>query len=79
MTTDEPAGTPGHANGSDPPDAGSKEASTSTVRRIDQPEPEPVDLMATAGGSVARRLAPLLGALVVSLLLWRLVARRRRR
>ena len=78
MATEEPAGTPGHANGSDPPTAG-KGGATSTVRRIDQPEPEPVDLMATAGGSVARRLAPLLGALVVSLLLWRLVARRRRR
>jgi len=78
VTTDEPAGTPGHANGSDPPDAGTG-AATSTVRRVEHPEPEPVDLVATAGGSVARRLAPLLGALVVSLLLWRLVARRRRR
>jgi carbon monoxide dehydrogenase subunit G len=45
------------------------------LRRVDHPEPEPVDLMATAGSPVAKRLAPI-GIVVVLLLLWR---RRRRR
>ncbi|HET9689834.1 MAG TPA: SRPBCC family protein [Acidimicrobiales bacterium] len=50
------------------------------VRRIDAPEPEPVDLLDAAGGSVAKRLLPLLGvgaAVVVVLLARRLRARRR--
>jgi len=77
--TDAPARTGGGSNGSDAPTAGNGSGATATVRRIDHPEPEPVDLVATAGSSVARRLVPLLGALVVSVLLWRLVMRRRRR
>ena len=43
-------------------------------RRIDAPEPQAVDLLSTAGGPVAKRLAVPLGAvasLVVLLLLWR--------
>jgi len=67
----------GGSNGSEA--AAGEKGGPATVRRVEHPEPEPVDLMATAGGSVARRLAPVLGAVVVSLLLWRLLVRRRRR
>jgi carbon monoxide dehydrogenase subunit G len=48
-------------------------------RRIDSPEPEPLDLLAVAGGSTVKRLLPLAGvvALVLAVLLRR--ARRARR
>lgn len=45
-------------------------------RRIDSPEAEPVDLLDTAGGAVAKRAIP---ALLVALLLVLFVGRRRRR
>ncbi|MBI2705540.1 MAG: SRPBCC family protein [Actinobacteria bacterium] len=50
----------------------------SAVRKIDSPEPEPVDLMEAAGSSVAKRVVPILLVLliVVVVLGWR---RRRRR
>ena len=47
------------------------------VRRVDSPEPQPVDLLATAGNPVAKRAAPVLGALAVLWLL-RVLLRRRR-
>ena len=49
-------------------------ANGSGPRKIDAPEPEPVDLLSAAGVPVARRLAPVAGAvaaLVVFLLFWR--------
>lgn len=46
-------------------------------RRVDSPEPAPVDLIEAAGGSVLRRAAPALaGAAAVSALLWLLLRRR---
>jgi carbon monoxide dehydrogenase subunit G len=52
--------------------AGGSAASTGP-RRIDAPEAEPLDLLAVAGGSTAKRLLPLAGvlALVVAVLLRR--------
>lgn len=47
------------------------------VRRIEHPEPQPVDLIDAAGGSVAKRLLPLLG--VVGVLLVLVMLRRSRR
>jgi carbon monoxide dehydrogenase subunit G len=47
------------------------------VRRIDHPEPKPVDLMATAGSPVAKRAIPLVGGLLAVFLVWRFLARRR--
>ena len=47
-----------------------------TVRTIDSPEAEPVDLLEMGGSPVLKRLLPLVGIVLV-LLLWR--ARRRRR
>jgi carbon monoxide dehydrogenase subunit G len=42
------------------------------VRRIDSPEPEPVDLMEAAGPAVAKRVLPLVvGAAIVAFILWR--------
>jgi len=45
-------------------------------RRVDSPEPAPVDLLGTAGAPVARRIGPIIGVLIV--VLW-LVRRRRRK
>jgi carbon monoxide dehydrogenase subunit G len=47
------------------------------VRRVDQPEAAPVDLLEVGGSPIAKRLAPLLGAVAV-LLLARWLLRRRR-
>jgi carbon monoxide dehydrogenase subunit G len=54
-------------------------APPSGPRKINQPEPEPVDLFDAAGGSVAKRFAPLAGGLIVVLMMlvwWRRHARR---
>jgi uncharacterized protein len=51
-------------------------AAAGAVRRIESAEAEPVDLFHTAGLPVARRLLPVLGAV---LLVWLLFRRRRRR
>jgi hypothetical protein len=45
------------------------------VRKIESRSAEPVDLLETAGGSVVKRVLPLVGVLVV---LWLLLRRRRR-
>ena len=59
-------------------EAAPEEAATASdgggPRRVHTPEPEPVDLLSTAGVPVAKRLAPAAGvvaALVVLLLFWR--------
>jgi carbon monoxide dehydrogenase subunit G len=54
----------------------SSPAEPSTIRRIDAPEAEPLDLLAVAGGSTMKRLAPVLAAAVALLLV---ITRRRRR
>jgi carbon monoxide dehydrogenase subunit G len=48
-----------------------------TVRRIESAPAQPVDLLDAAGGSVARRVGPIVGAVVF--LLWLFTRRRRRR
>ena len=45
--------------------------SAPSVRRIDQPEAEPVDLFEAAGAPVAKRLVPTVLAIVVLVLVWR--------
>ncbi|MBU3701286.1 MAG: carbon monoxide dehydrogenase [Acidimicrobiia bacterium] len=48
------------------------------VRRIDQPEPEAIDLLEHAGSPVMKRVVPALGVAVAALIVWRIVRRRRR-
>ncbi len=48
---------------------GAGTAGPSTVRKIDSPEAEPVDLMSVAGDSMAKRLAPVVGGAILLLLL----------
>jgi len=55
---------------------GSTPDAAPTVRRIDHPEPVPVNLIDTAGGSIAKRVGPILAVLAV---LYLLLRRRRRR
>jgi carbon monoxide dehydrogenase subunit G len=45
------------------------------VRRIDSPEPEPVDLLGAAGSPVARRVGPVLGVIAIVWLLKKLLSR----
>ena len=72
-TEDRAADTATAANdGADPADQPVEVAPR--VRKIDGPDTEPVDLAATAGPAILKRLLPLLGVLVVLVLL----ARRRR-
>jgi len=47
-----------------------------SVRRIDAPEAEPVDLLAAAGRPLLLRIAPTIAALVVLIVLWRLLGKR---
>ena len=54
-----------------------EEKKAATVRRIESPEPEAIDLLEHAGSPVLKRLLPLLGLTVAVLLVWRLVRRRR--
>jgi len=51
---------------------------TPAVRRIDQPEPEAIDLLEHAGSPVLKRVVPALGVAVAALIVWRIVRRRRR-
>jgi hypothetical protein len=73
MATAEPEA-PARSNGGAPPN----EEPTPTIRRLDHPEPEPVDLVNSAGASVAKRVVPVvIGGLLV-LLFVRGVRRRHR-
>ena len=60
------------------PAAGTEPSAASVgVRKIDSPEAKPVDLIATTGSPVLKRLAPVLGAVVGLSLLLRRFRRRR--
>jgi uncharacterized protein len=47
-------------------------------RKVEGPEAEPVDLLDAAGAPILKRLLPLIGGVVVLLVVWRLLRRRRR-
>lgn len=70
-------------NGADPghQSSGPGDAATAapTVRKIDSPDPEPVDLMDAAGSSVAKRVLPIVAVVVVVFVMVRLLRRRRQR
>lgn len=71
---EEPAPNSEQASGA--PAAGEAAPKAPSVRKIDSPEPEPLDLLSVAGGSTIRRLAPVAGVLVALVIL---LARRRAR
>jgi len=72
-----PTPTPAPAAASSAPVAPATPAEP-TVRRIDQPEPEAIDLLEHAGSPVLKRVVPALGVAVAALVVWRIVRRRRR-
>jgi uncharacterized protein len=53
--------------------AASTEPAKPTIRKIDSPEPEAVDLLEVAGTPMLKRLAPVLGIIVVLLVLRRIL------
>lgn len=53
-------------------------ASAPAVRRIDSPEPQPVNLLETAGSPVAKRVGPILAAIAVLWLVKKLLRRSKR-
>jgi uncharacterized protein len=59
----------------EPPAPEPAEADAAAVRKIDHPEPEPVDLIETAGTPVARRVAPVLIIIAILWLLKKLLSR----
>ena len=71
VVVDAPAGDPAPADSA--PDAPAPPAASAPTgpRRIDHPEPEPVDLLDTAGAPVVRRLVPTIAAVVVLVLIIR--------
>jgi carbon monoxide dehydrogenase subunit G len=71
------AGTAGEANPTG--STGSTGAESTGPRKIDSPEPVPVDLIDNAGGAVAKRVAPVVIAIVALLTLRALRRRRKRR
>jgi carbon monoxide dehydrogenase subunit G len=61
------------------PSAPSTPSTAGEVRRIDSPEPRPVDLLDTAGAPVAKRVGPIVALVAIAWLLRVLLRRRRRR
>lgn len=55
------------------PAAAPAAAEAPKVRRIDAPEPQPVDLLDTAGAPVAKRAVPAIGFLLLLLIIWRVL------
>ncbi|CAB4937329.1 unannotated protein [freshwater metagenome] len=60
-----------------PAAAASQEAPT--IRKIDQPEPEAINLLEQAGSPVLKRAVPVLGVAIGALIVYGLVRRRRRK
>lgn len=53
-------------------------AESPIVRKIDQPEPEAIDLLGSAGSPVLKRAIPVLGVALGALVVWGLLRRRHR-
>lgn len=56
-------------NGAGPSDGSTASDEASKVRKIDAPEADAVDLLAVSGSPITKRLAPVLGAVVLLLIL----------
>lgn len=63
---------------SDPPAASSSQEAP-TIRKIDQPEPEAINLLEQAGSPVLKRAVPILGVAIGALVVYGLIRRRRRK
>ena len=63
---------------SDPPTASSSQEAP-TIRKIDQPEPEAINLLEQAGSPVLKRAVPILGVAIGALVVYGLIRRRRRK
>ncbi len=64
-----PAVSPADGNGADPSSEATSPADAPTIRKIDAPEADAVDLLAVSGSPITKRLAPVLGAVVLLLVL----------
>ena len=62
---------------SDPPAASSSQEAP-TIRKIDQPEPEAINLLEQAGSPVLKRAVPILGLAIGALVVYGLIRRRRK-
>ena len=69
-----PAAAPVASNA--PPAASAEEAPT--IRKIDQPEPEAINLLEQAGSPVLKRAVPVLGVAIGALIVYGLIRRRRK-
>lgn len=58
------------------PDAPSEASPENKIRKIESADPEPVDILAVTGDSLVKRLAPILGGVVLLVLLKVLLGRR---
>jgi hypothetical protein len=56
--------------------AGVPGSSRPTVRKVDMPEPEAIDLLEHAGSPVLKRAVPVLGVALVVFILWRVLRRK---
>ena len=70
------ASAPAPSETSGPGDTNGSGASTGTIRKLNLPDPEPIDLMDTAGSSVAKRVLPVIGVGALLLILFRLMRRK---
>lgn len=76
-----PASSPATPSTSEPTSATAAEIPTEAppaIRKIDQPEPEAIDLLGQAGSPLLKRAVPLLGVAVGALIVFGLIRRRRR-
>ena len=74
----EPTADPANDPGPAPTDVIAPGPAQPAIRAIDSPEPEPVNLLDTAGAPVMKRIAPILGIVAIGWLL-RVLLRRRKK
>jgi carbon monoxide dehydrogenase subunit G len=76
VTVDAPAGAAAATAGVSAGAVAAAQAPRPTVRKIEGPAAEPVELSELAGGAILKRTLPLIGGLVLLVLLWRRLRRR---
>ena len=76
--TEPTAPAPAAGTSEEAPTEAAPAAAASGPRKIDSPEAQPIDLMDAAGGSVGKRLAPVIAA-IIALITLRVIFKRRQR